>query len=101
MAKHVDDPVPGSTAVVVVVFSLAVAITLIALQGYFGRAVSRESEVKIVQPMPEERARIETEQRERLSGYRWVDREAGVVSVPIDRAMELVVQDLAAEGGAK
>lgn len=27
-----------------------------------------------------------------LSEYRWVDRQAGVVAIPIDRAMELVVQ---------
>jgi hypothetical protein len=29
---------------------------------------------------------------EELSTYRWVDRQAGVVTVPIDRAMELVAQ---------
>jgi hypothetical protein len=38
-----------------------------------------------------EQRRLETE---RLSGYRWVDRSAGVVAIPIERAMEL----LAAEG---
>jgi hypothetical protein len=27
----------------------------------------------------------------RLHGYRWIDKEAGVVSVPIERAMELIV----------
>jgi hypothetical protein len=30
--------------------------------------------------------------RARLGSYGWVDREKGVVHVPIDRAMELVVQ---------
>lgn len=29
-------------------------------------------------------------QRESLSRYGWVDRDAGVVSIPIERAMELV-----------
>ena len=28
----------------------------------------------------------------KLSSYRWVDRSAGVASMPIDRAMELIVQ---------
>jgi hypothetical protein len=99
MAKHVDDPIASATAVVVVVFSLAVAVTLIALQAYYGRATARELEVKVLQITPEERARVETEQRERLSGYRWVDRDAGVVSIPIERAMELVVREAAAGGG--
>lgn len=30
--------------------------------------------------------------RQRLGSYGWVDREAGVVHLPIDRAMELVVK---------
>ena len=32
-------------------------------------------------------------EQERLSTYRWVDRSAGVVAIPIERAMELVVRD--------
>lgn len=31
-----------------------------------------------------------------LDGYRWVDQKAGVVAIPIDRAMELTVNDYAA-----
>jgi hypothetical protein len=36
--------------------------------------------------------RQDATKRERLSGYGWVDRDAGVVHLPIDRAMELVAQ---------
>ncbi len=32
------------------------------------------------------------EQRRRLDGYGWVDRKAGVVHIPIDRAMDLELQ---------
>jgi hypothetical protein len=38
--------------------------------------------------------RIQAEQTKRLSEYRWVDREQGLVQIPIERAMQL----LAAEG---
>jgi hypothetical protein len=31
-------------------------------------------------------------EQQRLHSYRWVDRSTGVVSIPIERAMELVVQ---------
>ena len=31
-------------------------------------------------------------QREELSRYRWVDRDAGLAGIPIERAMDLVVQ---------
>jgi len=32
------------------------------------------------------------EQRRRLDGYGWVDRKEGLVRIPVDRAMDLVVQ---------
>lgn len=37
-------------------------------------------------------AELERRQRERLSSVGWVDREAGIVHLPIDRAMTLVVE---------
>ena len=36
---------------------------------------------------------------QRLSSYGWVDRQAGVVHVPIERAMELVVQGVRPPAG--
>ena len=33
------------------------------------------------------------EQRRSLDGYRWVDRERGIAQIPIDRAMQIVVDD--------
>jgi hypothetical protein len=31
-------------------------------------------------------------QREELSRYRWVDRDGGIAAIPIERAMDLVIQ---------
>jgi hypothetical protein len=36
---------------------------------------------------------MKEEQLSQLSAYRWVDREAGVAAVPIERAMELVMEE--------
>lgn len=35
----------------------------------------------------------QTRQRERIDGYRWIDEKKGVVSIPISRAMDLVVRE--------
>ena len=35
----------------------------------------------------------------RLEGYAWIDADAGVASIPIERAMELVVLRHASDGG--
>jgi hypothetical protein len=35
---------------------------------------------------------LRTEQRERLAGYGWVDRDAGIARIPIERAIDLRAQ---------
>jgi hypothetical protein len=35
---------------------------------------------------------LRSRQRAELSRYRWVDRDAGLAAIPIERAMDLVVQ---------
>jgi hypothetical protein len=39
-----------------------------------------------------QRADLEARQRTRLSNYRWIDRQAGIIGIPIERAMELIAQ---------
>lgn len=41
-------------------------------------------------------AQLRAGQEARLNIYQWVDREKGVIAIPIDRAMALVVRELAA-----
>lgn len=43
------------------------------------------------QPL-EERAELEARMQQRLNSVGWVDRDAGVVHMPIDRAMDLLVE---------
>jgi hypothetical protein len=45
--------------------------------------------------VPEQLARLRAEQQEQMNSYGWVDEKAGVVRVPIDRAMDLVVEESA------
>lgn len=101
MTKHVEDPIAAPTTVVIVVFALLVAITVIALQAYFGRVEEEEFESKIVSRPDLEKTLVFTEQREKLSQYGWVDRETGTVRIPVERAMDLVVNDLQVEEGSR
>lgn len=39
---------------------------------------------------------LNTENQKALTSYRWIDKGKGVVGIPIDRAMELEIADLAA-----
>ncbi|MFO1039648.1 MAG: hypothetical protein U1E45_22620 [Geminicoccaceae bacterium] len=76
-----------------------VAVMLFVLQTVFGNRLEKTF-VWPPQVLPEpqlqrdpvaERRRVQAEQAARLTGYAWVDRSKGLVQVPIERAMELVV----------
>ena len=40
----------------------------------------------------DELRQLEAKQQSRLEGYRWVDRQQGLVQIPIERAMQLLAQ---------
>jgi hypothetical protein len=40
----------------------------------------------------EELRQLEAKQRSRLEGYHWIDRQQGLVQIPIERAMQLLAQ---------
>jgi hypothetical protein len=56
-----------------------------------------QEEIGIVDQVPFDLNRwvhkYKQEQEQRLDSYGWVDRKAGTIHVPIDRAMELLVQE--------
>ena len=99
MKTYTDDPSSAPTAIVGITFVVLVIITVVGLQAYFGRAEEEEFEAKVVDVKNLDLARLELEQREEIEQYRWIDRETGTVGLPIERAMELVIRDLAREGG--
>jgi hypothetical protein len=98
-----------------VLFGVFLALTAIAvhlviwlLYSYFGRQAASTEVVQypmaqMARPQLPPEPRLQTEPREDLkalrreedailSSYAWVDRNAGVVRIPIDRAMQLVLE---------
>jgi hypothetical protein len=47
----------------------------------------------------EDIATLRSHEEELLNNYGWVDREAGIVRIPIDQAIELLAEDGAAQPG--
>lgn len=91
-----DDAVDPKVSTTLVVGALGVILTVViilALQVLFYRTAQREYVAKVVEVGSEKLERTEAEQRALLEGYRWVDRDNGVVALPIERAMELVIEE--------
>ena len=75
-----------------------VAASLLALRIYYAWSVQspivrppRAFPAPQLQTDPDgDLRRLEAAQRRSLTGYAWVDRERGLVRIPIDRAMDLI-----------
>ncbi|MFN2370459.1 MAG: hypothetical protein ABR506_04805 [Candidatus Krumholzibacteriia bacterium] len=79
-----------TSAVAALVMVLVLALFL---QGGYRAARAREYQAKVLAPVDYELLIYREGQQSRLAeGYRWLDREQGVVGVPIERAIELVVE---------
>lgn len=80
---------------------LAVVLVAIALGQYAGFAMQDELDAKVLtRPNPQLTALRERETT-RLSTYQWVDQKAGVVRIPVDRALELTLRDWQATEAAR
>ncbi len=83
-----------------IVAAVLIFVAIVLLQAGFAKLQRDEWQRKVVAPKPEELAAARADQEQQLSGYRWVDRERGVVAIPIERAMELVARELPSRGAA-
>lgn len=86
-----DDPNAPVTALVAILFAVLTVASVLALQGYFGYVQEAEFRSKVEDAVPADLRKAREEGEARLQGYRWVDRDNGVVAIPIERAMELTV----------
>jgi hypothetical protein len=74
-------------------FALLFLAGIFAMQAYFLQAERAENARKVVAVAPEELSLARAQQTGQIAAYRWVDRNAGVVAIPIDVAMDLVVKE--------
>ncbi len=70
-------------------FAIIVLVTVV-----FNQVQNREEYVKQVNYQPQQIADLTHDQLGRLTEVRWVDRQKGVVAIPIDRAMVAVVNEI-------
>ncbi|MBI1381537.1 MAG: hypothetical protein GC161_10685 [Planctomycetaceae bacterium] len=93
MATQEDDLPVGVLSVIGMGSLLFTLVTVILIVGLYRHGESAEFERKVVE-LPYtvvESNRATGEQR--LSSYGWVDREAGRVHIPIDKAMGMIVNE--------
>ncbi|MDQ7007869.1 MAG: hypothetical protein Q9Q40_11620 [Acidobacteriota bacterium] len=100
-SKGQGDPDPLALGFVLAAGCIIVIATVLALEGFYNFAERRMLEQRVVAVEDTTLARVRAEQLEKLTEYRWIDQQAGRVQVPIERAMELVIEDEARGGGGR
>ena len=88
-----DDPRSVSTVYVGLIGVALTIVIVVALQMLFYRTRDAEMLRKAGVGQTQQLEQTRALQQQQLEGYRWVDREAGVVAIPIDRAIELIVEE--------
>lgn len=95
MERHND---LNSLKIAVIAF-LGAVLTLaaiLALQVLYYTVANRLTEERVIQSAATHSDTQLAEQAVQLTRYDWIDREQKQVMIPVDRAMELVVQELSA-----
>jgi hypothetical protein len=102
-----DDPDALTTTTVGIVGTIIVIIVVVFVQGLYESEKRDEFQRKVVDEAPAELRSLNAAQRTRLAETGWVDKQRGIVAIPIERAMELLARDphpaaaiIAAEPGA-
>jgi len=91
--RESGEPNTSLTALVGIVFAILLFVVVVLLQAYFYRAEQQETVRKVVAVAPEQLSQLRAQQQELLHSYKLVDQGKGVVAIPIDLAMKLVVSE--------
>lgn len=95
MAADYRDPDAWTVLTVAIVGAVLTVASVVALQALYYQVEESENRAKVVALPPRELTMLRENQTRKLEQYRFVNREAGLVEIPIERAMELTVRDLA------
>jgi hypothetical protein len=68
-------------------------VIVLLVEVLFHRTSEAEIQRKVISEQPLELRQVQAEQLEQLSGYRWVSEPEGVAAIPIDRAIDLVIEE--------
>lgn len=89
-----DDPNVTLSAVIGIIGAIVLFVVIVGLQALFFEMEEREYEDKVVSRPYEALAQLDAEQMEQLASYGWISEPEGIVHIPIERAMELVTDEL-------
>jgi hypothetical protein len=91
-----DEPSAGAIAGFAIGSLILLVLTIGAIQQYFDHIWSQAVYEKVLAPPSEQLKEVRGRDDWNLTHYMYMDKPSGQVRIPVDRAMELILQDAAA-----
>lgn len=88
-----DDIRVGPVVLAGVIGAVLLFAMIVGLSALFLRQQQKAAYDERASRSPDELHSLESGQIERLSEYTWINQKKGIVRIPIERAMKLVVED--------
>src|SRR5580698_6767796 len=90
------EPSAGAIATFMVGSLILLVLTILAIQQYFDHIWNQAVYEKVLAPPSEQLKEVRGRDDWNLTHYLYMDKASGQVRIPVDRAMELILQDAAA-----
>jgi hypothetical protein len=74
---------------------ITLIVTVVGIQLYFDATMNNEIETVVLAPESQSLRDLHNKEDLELTNYKYIDRQKGVVSLPINRAMELFIKEAA------
>src|SRR5580658_2006686 len=91
-----DEPSAGAIATFAISSLFLLVVTILAIQQYFDHIWSEAVYEKVLAPPSEQLREVRGRDDWNLTHYMYMDKASGQVRIPVDRAMELMLQDASA-----
>lgn len=91
--KFEDDLNTSKVVVIGLTFCIFVFAIIAAVQTIFYNMQENERIKKTVAQPDAEYSTLLSDQQEQLNSYHWLNQKEGVLAIPIDRAMEIIVTE--------
>lgn len=92
-----DRAEPNARAIAAFGFATIVllAVVVVGLQFYFDRTLEQQVYVQVLAPESQALTSLRAREDEELNTYRFIDRDKGLVRIPVERAIELLAAEAA------
>jgi hypothetical protein len=74
---------------------ILLVLIILGVQAYFDHVTEVATYDKVLSPVSDDLKNLRSQETEELNTYKYIDRNKGVVQIPISRAMELLAQEAA------